>query len=107
MSMIDTECPASPPPAAVLEMGLTHADFYRIFPRLVQPLVARYEGLNTVVEWPSGARLLVVMSPERIRRIAGLQLPYVALAFTFEDFSLAEEAIFMRRFAQAFHKGGG
>ncbi len=94
-------------PGLTFEMGMTHADFYRIFPRLVAPLTPRYDGLGTIVEWPSGARLRLVMSSERIRRIAGLQLPYIALAFTFEGFSATDEASFLRRFAQAFHKGGG
>lgn len=90
-----------------LEMGISHADFYRIFPRLVAPLVPSYRGLHTIVDWPSGSRLQVLMTAEKVRRIAGLRLPYVELEFVFERFSPAAEEAFLRRFATAFHKGGG
>lgn len=100
--------PAGPRlPATTLEMGISHADFRRIFPRLIAPLEASHDGLVTTVTWPAGGRLEVRMSAERVRRLAGLGLPYVELQFFFDDFSAADEARFMQAFRTAFHKGGG
>ena len=88
-------------------MGISHADFYRIFPRVVAPLIPLYQGLKTTVLWPSGGRVLVTLSAERVRRIAALSLPYVDLVFEFADLDSGAIESFLSSFARSFHKGGG
>lgn len=89
------------------EMGITHRDFLRIFPRLVSDAEASVTTAGARVEWPEGRWLEVEMSAEQIRRIALLKMPYVNLEFTFGGFEPLEQARFMERFDRAFHKGGG
>lgn len=91
------------------EMGITRADFRRIFPRLFEAgqcaLEAGADGAT--VNWPDGRHLHVTVSVERQRRIALLRIPYVDLDFRFEGFAAGDVDAFMVRFDRAFHKGGG
>ncbi|MGE0485810.1 MAG: hypothetical protein AB7Q81_16815 [Gammaproteobacteria bacterium] len=91
------------------EMGITSADFSRIFPRLFDPgqCVVELARDGARVSWPDGRRLAVKLSPERIRAIALLRIPYVDLAFEFRGFDAVAADEFMARFDRAFHKGGG
>ncbi len=88
-------------------MGISHADFRRIFPRVVGDAVRAEIDLQSRVEWQDGAVLEVNVSPELIRRIALLRLPYVNIRFVFQGFSETRRSEFMRRFDRAFQKGGG
>jgi len=104
---------ASPPteaagePGERLEMGISHADFERIFPRVVAPLAVQRDGLAWRVNWPDGARLEVVLSPERCRRLAGLGIVYCEVALHYAGFTTAGRERFRTAFMRAFHKGGG
>ena len=89
------------------EMGITHSDFERIFPRLVGDAEELDLGLVTTVNWVDGRRLIIHMSKEQQRKIAILRIPFVDIRFVFEDFLAEEAKRFMVRFDLAFHKGGG
>lgn len=90
-----------------VEMGITHADFRRIFPRITADAANTEGDLERRVAWADGRALTVTVSPEMIRRIALLRLPYVNINFEFQGFSAAQQADFLTRFDRAFHKGGG
>ncbi len=89
------------------EMGISHADFRRIFPRLVRDAESDFDGSRAHVRWPDGSRLVVHVAPEGERRIALLRLPTTDLRFEFHAFSASRCAAFMQRFDRAFQKGGG
>ncbi len=88
-------------------MGLSHDDFFRVFPSVVEPAVWRRDGLTIYVEWTGGARLAASVSVQKLRRIASLSLPYVDIAFCFSGMVAAERERFLTRFDRAFQKGGG
>ncbi len=89
------------------EMGISHADFLRIFPRLVTDAAHADIGPDSRVSWPDGRTLRVQVSPEQRRRIALLSIPYVDIRFEFQGFSATAREAFMGRFDRAFQKGGG
>ena len=88
-------------------MGMSHDDFFRVLPRVLEGLAWRREGLAIHAEWPQGARLVASVSPQRQRRIASLCLPMVDIELVFNNLDAAELAAFLQRFDTAFHKGGG
>lgn len=89
------------------EMGISHADFRRIFPRLVSDAESDFDGSRVSVRWRDGSRLVVSLAPEGERRIALLRLPTTDLRFEFHAFDPGRCAAFMQRFDRAFQKGGG
>lgn len=91
------------------DMGITHADFLRIFPRVVNDsaISSVSEGLQPRVLWRDGRSLQVLVSEQKIRRISLLRIPYVDVRFEFTGFSEHQTEQFLRRFMQAFQKGGG
>jgi hypothetical protein len=88
-------------------MGISHDDFFRVFPQVLAGAVWRREGLSMHVEWPQGGCLVVRVSEQKQRQIASLRLPYLDLDFSFQDVVAADCARFMQHFDRAFHKGGG
>jgi hypothetical protein len=92
---------------AVLELGVDHAEFRRLFPHVVSPMEPVYQPWGVRVEWPDGGRVGIALSAEKVREIAGLRLPYLVVEVQFSGFTHARRAAFMARFARSFHKGGG
>ena len=88
-------------------MGISHRDFYRIFPRVVEGAAVERDGLRVKVEWEGGKRLQIALSEEKVRKIALLRLIYLDLEFRFENFAESERDAFLERFHRAFQKGGG
>ena len=89
------------------EMGLSHDDFFRVFPSVVAPAVWHRDGLTIYVQWADGAGLAASVSVQKLRRIASLSLPYVDISFCFQGMAVAERERFLIRFDRAFQKGGG
>ena len=89
------------------EMGLSHADFLRIFPRLLVDAEYSTSGLEPEARWADGRRLRVSVSAQHERKIALMRIPYVNICFWFHGFSAVEQADFLARFDRAFQKGGG
>ena len=89
------------------EMGITQADFLRIFPRLVTTATSADIGMLSHIQWPAGMSLKVKVSQEFIRKIAAMRIPYVNIRFEFQGFTATARTDFMAHFDRAFHKGGG
>lgn len=88
-------------------MGITPADFQRVFPRLAGDGSCRWTGASVSLEWPTGGAVTVTLSSERVRRIASLRIPCLDVSFEFHGLPATSCDEFMHRFDQAFHKGGG
>ena len=88
-------------------MGISHDDFFRVFPSVLGAASWRREGLSIHVEWPYGARLVTTVSAQKLRRIASLSLPYVDVDFGFRGMEGGARRAFLERFDRAFQKGGG
>jgi hypothetical protein len=88
-------------------MGISHDDFFRVFPQVLAGALWRREGLSVHVEWPQGGCLVARVSEQKQRQIASLRLPYLDLDFSFTGVGAADCARFMQHFDRAFHKGGG
>ena len=88
------------------EMGVSHADLFRILPTVV-------ESGNTIVEddviliRESGGMIRICYSQERCRTLGVLRLPVTDLDFSFSGLSQAEIIRFMQRFDFSFRRGGG
>lgn len=96
------------PDVVQLEMGITHADFFRIFPRVPDGGALRREHEAAIsVAWPDGRSLQVSLSAERVRRIALLRIPCVDVTLRFHGFDDEQRAHLVTRFHRAFQKGGG
>ena len=89
------------------DMGISLADFQRVFPRLAGAGTCRWSGANAHLEWPTGAAVTVTLSAQRVRQIASLRIPCLDVSFEFHGLSAALCDEFLHRFDQAFHKGGG
>jgi hypothetical protein len=89
------------------DMGISHGDFFRIFPRVVAPLAVERDGLRVKVDWTGGKHLQVVLSEEKVRKLALLRVSYLDLRFHFENFTPGERDRFLECFHRAFQKGGG
>ena len=92
-----------------LEMGITRADFLRIFPTLVVPSSIAIEDatISGALVNGVGARVSVTLSEPKVRTIASLVLSSLDLRLNFFGCTRMEAQEFMRRFDQSFHKGGG
>ena len=88
------------------EFGLSHDDFFRIFPRvwpehetLGERRVRLSLGPNTVLE--------VQLSEQKYRRLATLKIPYMDIEFEFTGSNEAQRIEFFEKFERKFQKGGG
>lgn len=87
-------------------MGLSHAEFFRILPPVVEALPHRIE--DKVVHIQNGARhLTLTLGPELQRRLGAMRLPGFELRFEFRGYQRSEVEAFMERFDTVFHRGGG
>jgi|TARA_Y100000294_G_scaffold123600_1_gene114975 hypothetical protein len=98
---------ATPDPVAVeKKMALTHADFFRIIPRVL--------GTDNFEKKPDGViledgekRLEITLGPERERRIANLRVPATDVRLEFSGYTDSERAAQLDLFERMFQKGGG
>ena len=89
------------------EMGITHADFLRVFRMLVAPEEVTMSGLTLATVWTPDRCLTVVLSAQRLRTIAGLSLPSLDARLQFSSWPEGAVESFMKRFDRAFQQGGG
>jgi hypothetical protein len=90
----------------IREFGLSHSDFYRIFPRL-EPTAIKVTERYFELERADGRKLEIEISPEKIRKLATLRIPYMDITFRFLDWSEGQRAEFFTDFDRSFQKGGG
>jgi hypothetical protein len=88
------------------EFGLSHRDFYRIFPR-VEPTARKISDLIFELVREDGSQLRIELSAEQIRRLATLRIPYIDITFRFTGWSETQRAEFFEKFDRSFQKGGG
>ncbi|MGQ7848369.1 hypothetical protein ACUNV4_27975 [Granulosicoccus sp. 3-233] len=106
-SQIETgDVSAIPPITYSREMGLTHADFWRLLPRAMGSHPYSVEG-NRVVANVDNGKLEITIGPSQERRIALLRLPYSLVSFSFEGVTEAQQQAFKAHFDLHFQRGGG
>lgn len=87
-------------------MGLTHAEFFRILPPLVEKLSHRIQ--EGVVQIEDGTRRVTMTLGRQVeRRLGAMRLPGFELRITFSGYERSEIDAFMARFDTVFHRGGG
>lgn len=98
---------AATPSRVVKEMGITHADFFRILPRVFpeQPYTVR--GTRVVAQ-EGPRRLTIELSAEGERRVGPLiTMPVTHVTLTFAGYGEAERARFLAHFELQYFRGGG
>ena len=103
------------------DLGITHADFKRIYPRVCNGMGEISELSEKVllsvdfkpsialqfIDEQAQIGVFVKVSEERLRRVGSLKFPYIELLFGFSGLTQQEVDTFMERFDRAFQKGGG
>ncbi len=88
------------------EMGITHAEFFRVITRALTGRPHVIEGNRVRIE--DGARRLdITLSAEEERRIALVALPVTRVRLSFAGYGPAETAEALARFDRWFQRGGG
>ncbi len=88
------------------EMGITHADFFRILPRVLDGYSYRTAGA-VVTASQAQQRLILRLGPEGERRLARLRLPVTQVRFEFDGYTSEQAGALLDRFKRYFHRGGG
>ncbi len=91
---------------SVKEMGIDHADFFRILPQALGTTDYERSASRVVLE-SGGKRLEITLGPEGKRTIALLSLPVTMVTLSFTNYGEAELAGAMERFDFYFRRGGG
>ena len=88
------------------EMGLTHADFWRLLPSAMGKHSYTING-DAVRATVDGGQLDITLGPPEERRIALLRLPYSVVSFTFTGVEEVQQQAFKAHFDLRFQRGGG
>ncbi len=88
------------------EMSITHREFLRLLPHALEGRAYRHEN-NTVVVNDDSRTIKIALSPESMRKIASLTLPVTEIRIELENFSVDEQAAFLKKFDRTFQRGGG
>ena len=92
--------------AVTKEMAVTHADFFRMLPSAFPNRDYDVNGATVYREWDGGT-LEIKLGPEKIRRIALLQLPKTTVTLTFTGYSEAQRLKLIEQFDRGFQRAGG
>ena len=88
------------------EMGLTHADFFRLLPQVLAGRCWRRNGA-TIVVTEGRRRLTIQLAPEAERCMASLRLPVTRVSLAFDGYAEQDSATFIARLERYFQRGGG
>jgi len=88
------------------DMGVTHAECWRLLPGVCVEPPMRREGDQAEWVWPT-RRVLVTLGPERERVIASLRLAHTLLTLRFEGFDPLQQQQWLQAFDRRFQRGGG
>ena len=88
------------------EMGMTHADFFRSFPNVLQGEQFSIKGDQVSIISESGT-WTIELGPESTRNIALLSLPRITVTLRFEHYKEADRRSALERFDRAFQRAGG
>ena len=87
-------------------MGISHADFFRIFPAVIRGRTFERTSDGVFYEEP-GRQLRVRLSAESQRRLGMLRIPVTLVYLQFDGFPREDADAFMMRFERHFQRGGG
>lgn len=93
-------------PTLTREMGITHADLFRLLPVALGQSDYQFTE-DTITVYYTGYSVHIRISPQRVRRLGALALPVTKLEFQFNGFSEDVVKRFMDRFERCYHRGGG
>jgi hypothetical protein len=103
----EVRVPESPPGVVFArQMGISHAEFFRILPPVVDAL-PHHIGVDSVRIENGTRRLTLSLGPEVERRLGAMRLPGFELRVEFRGYRQSEVEAFMARFDTVFHRGGG
>ena len=88
------------------EMGLAHADFWRLLPQAVGDHPWRVEGDRVRVEVDDG-RVEISLGTEGERRIALMAIPVTPVTICWEGLARDRFDAFLARFDAYYRRGGG
>ena len=88
------------------EMGMTHADFFRSFPNVLQGEQFLINGDRVRIISEAGT-WTIELGPESTRNIALLSLPRIAVTLKFEHYKEVDRRSALDRFDRAFQRAGG
>ena len=88
------------------EMGVTHADFFRILPKAMGEHPYSIDG-HTVRGEVSPGSVQIHIGEQRVRRIALMAIPYAVVSFTFRGVPEQRQQAFKKHFDLYFQRGGG
>ena len=88
------------------EMGLTHADFWRLLPRAMGEHAYERQGDEVKAQVFQGS-LTIHIGPTQRRIIALMDLPYSVVSFRFEGVQEEQQLAFKTHFDLHFQRGGG
>ena len=88
------------------DMGLTHADFFRLLPAAMGPHSYRIEG-HTVYGDVHDGTVEIHIGEEQERRIALMRIPFARVSFLFRGVSKEQQEAFKANFDLRFQRGGG
>ncbi|MEY4730310.1 MAG: hypothetical protein RL020_1468 [Pseudomonadota bacterium] len=90
-----------------LDMGITHADFFRLLPAAITPYDMLIKA-NMIKIFSAQRRVNISLGVEQIRRLsAHVSFPSTEVEFSFEQFSDAQREAFLHHFHLHFHRGCG
>lgn len=90
----------------VKEMGISHAEFFRVLPKLLQGVESETEG-NRVRIHEDGGSVEIVLGPEQVRSLGLVRLPYTNVELIFHQLDEARRRAFVAEFELQFFRGGG
>jgi hypothetical protein len=88
------------------EMGLDHADFWRLLPRAAGAHRWQADGDRVCIE-VAGGRIEIELGSQRTRRIAQLALPVTPVTLTWHGVEAEAFRRFLAAFDREYQRGGG
>lgn len=92
--------------AYVDDMGLTHADFFRLLPSAMGEHPYTIEGMSVDGQVHQGT-VRITLGAQQERRIALMRIPHAQVSFHFKGVTKAEQEAFKEYFDLRFQRGGG
>ncbi len=89
------------------EMGFSHQELLKVLPTAVEPYAINRISSDRYSMTRGKQVANLYLGPEKIRKIASLQLPVTQITIEFAHFSEVQRTEFLERFKKYLHRGGG
>ena len=92
------------------EMTISHRDFFRILPKAVKsyPYQQQDNAIKVfLVDDGNKGEINIILSEERLRKIASLSLPVTDVTFRINNVAENTKDEFFKQFERAYQRGGG